>query len=240
MPTATDFGGFGAIGVPLFINPGSGNSQQFPGISWMNRGPYNKPIASSLLAAGSPTLTDKLDRLQMSIPSAASGQGMVGAVTPIPSTPYTLDVLSSVAGTPISADAIGSGLMLYDGTKYISLWSQLVGGVAAGSNVRNTKTNWTNRTTASGSTVNLAGWTGPLNWVRLTDDGTNRVFYWSLNGKDFTEIMTEATNTFLTPTNWGLMGYCVGNTAAGTGGGFPAKAAFYHMQATAGILGDAP
>jgi hypothetical protein len=233
MPLATDFASFGAIGVPQFVNPGTSQSNfPYQGSTWFNTGPYRKPIASDLTVTGTVTLNDKLDRLQMVVPSATST--LVVAMQPLIATPYTLDTLVCMQGAPASGDGTEAGIALSDGTKYVTALVVCIGGVVAASDNRVVRTSWTNRTTVSTSAGGNALLSG-LVWLRITDDGTTRIFYYSLNGKDFVQYNNENTNTFATPTTWGLAGYHAAISGAGT-----AKIAFYHMQASAGLLGDAP
>jgi myo-inositol-hexaphosphate 3-phosphohydrolase len=74
-----------------------------------------------------------------------------------------------------------------------------------------------------------------MHFLRLTDDGTTRTAYISNNGKDYALVFAEATNTFLTPTQYGL-----GTFNNSLGGALTAKGSVYHLKITPGILGDAP
>jgi hypothetical protein len=66
----------------------------------------------------------------------------------------------------------------------------------------------------------------------LTDDGTNRQYQLSTNGRDYHTILTQATNTFLTPTRWGISTFNNATSAVTT------KGTVYHLQMSPGVLGD--
>lgn len=229
MPIGTDFAGFGAIGIPLFVSPVTGNCPQWPATTAVLPGPFRVPLAGSFSLAGTVlTLTDKLDRLQVSMPSSASTIGV--ATLPIPGAPYTIDFagcFSSIQGTTTTTEF---GICLSDGTKY---WTFTRG--ASSSFLECLIIKW--NTTTSSSVVALIGGTtmaSTLYFLRITDDGTTRTAYISSNGKDFSKIFSEATNTFLTPTTYGL--YSFSNTV----GSQAAKASVYNLSISGAILGDAP
>ena len=70
-----------------------------------------------------------------------------------------------------------------------------------------------------------------LFFLRITDDGTTRSFYGSVNGLDWIAYGTEATNTGVTPTKPGIVLY---NNGGGNSG--VAIMQIYHFLVTGPIL----
>lgn len=218
-----------------FLTADSGQSL---GVKWNSLSQFNRtgltvPLASSFSSIGTgTTLTDKVGRLQLATTAVSTTQIRGGTVASI-STPYTLDMSGGFVGTPAANDSIWFGIGVSDGTKY-RMW--YVGGRSDSNTngvLRGAIDSWTNVTTFSANVAFRAMIYNPASFhLRLTDNGTNRVFYISPNGRDFAQFYTEATNTFLTPTKFVFASYCA-NTAMAM------KAYVTHWLVTSSVLGDA-
>jgi hypothetical protein len=55
---------------------------------------------------------------------------------------------------------------------------------------------------------------GTMAFVRITDDGTNRRVYWSLNGRDYQLFISQASGTGVVPDRAGIIFYDA-NTSTG-------------------------
>jgi hypothetical protein len=178
------------------------------------------------------TFTNKSDRLQL-VATSASG-AIKGALRSIPSAPYTLDVCFTLMGNPADADACFAGITLSDGTKHRAWFGGSFGTAADTVIPRIWVDSWTNATTHSAG-VKVQAYIGTTVefWLRITDSGTLRTFFYSLNGKDYVQMYQEASNTFVTPTLWGLIAY---NNSTDS---VSAKVAFHHWKETSSVLGDA-
>lgn len=230
MPLATDMGATPEVGGIARYNPATGCFPTLQGLSAINLGPLSKPEAgvfTSLLS--SVTVSDRIDRMVVSIPTSATALG--GAVLPLIATPYTIDLACLLCAVPATNSTAGLGLLLYDGTKLWSFWCGM------SSQFRNALIiKWTNTTTQSTTAIN-AGTpvTMGLHFLRVTDDGASRSGFVSNNGKDYAQVFSEATNAFLTPTQFGISTF---NNSLG--GALAAKGSVYHLKISPGILGDSP
>ncbi len=237
MPLATDFGGFGAIGVPLFINPGTGYLPQFQGVSFANIGPYQKPISSEFtsVGAGARTITDQIDRMIITVPSNTTNFGSF--MKPIPGTPYTIDLIGCFSTLGTAADGPAMGITLADSGAGPLMCTLTVYANATSTAVCAVDVLIQHRTspTANSANVLFQNWLFSPNYfaLRITDDGTNRKSFVSSNGKDYMQAASEATNTFVTPTQYGIGAYNANS-------GVTAKFSIYHFKLTNAILGDAP
>lgn len=195
------------------------------------------PLAASFTPFGVAglTITDKSDRMQWNI-SSTSGRlrGMTRASI---ATPYTIDTCVGVEAAMSNLnDAIGIGICLSDGTKYIAAYNTNFGGNPAVLDHQNFGVDrWTTNAIFGNQQVYLPNEFDPsVTFVRVTDDGAQRRVYSSNNGKDFVLMFAEATNTYLTPTRFGIAAY---NNAVNA---FDTKMVIYHWLVTPSILGDAP
>lgn len=178
------------------------------------------------------TFTDKSDRLQCLLTSATTS--LRGILRTIPSAPYTLDVCMTVMGNPADADACFGGITVSDGTKHRVWYGGHIGISADNVVPRIQVASWNSPTSFSANVKNQAynGASVEL-WFRITDSGTLRTFLYSLNGKDYVQMYQEASNTFVTPTVWGLIGY---NNSTDS---VQAKVIFHHWKESTSVLGDA-
>jgi hypothetical protein len=94
---------------------------------------------------------------------------------------------------------------------------------------------WNSSTSASAVVISSALAIDPSDfYVRITDSGTTRTYLLSANGLDFFPFYSQATNTFLTPTQFGM---CVYNDAVSS---LTATASILNWVVTNSVLGNAP
>jgi len=192
------------------------------------------PLKANFTTFGSQiTATDKSDRLQLVV-SGAAGTVLNGLVQNSISTPYTLDMCGDLIGTPASTSSLWLGIALSDGTKYRTFYVGITNTTTTtAASWQYTADSWTDLTTFSAHSIAAAtfAFNNPF-CLRVTDNGTTRTFYISQNGRDFTTIGNEATNTFVTPSKVGIALYNGGSAT------ITAKAAIYHWLVTSSVLGD--
>jgi hypothetical protein len=93
------------------------------------------------------------------------------------------------------------GLMLSDGTKYITWGVESSSGSAILRIVQ-----WTNATTFSGQVLGVPNGTiAGGGWLRFTVSGGNRLYWFSTDGDTWTTFYSESDNTFLTATRVGVV-----------------------------------
>jgi hypothetical protein len=124
--------------------------------------------------------------------------GVVGSLylisnTNLPAAPYTID--AAFSATISTDETIIFGVDLSDGSGHLDFAINC------------------NATATPNLVIQQQGgvlFTGPtpepslLKWLRITEDGTTRKYYWSPNGVCYKLIKSEASGTFLVPTQAGL------------------------------------
>jgi hypothetical protein len=107
------------------------------------------------------------------------------------------------------------GLCISDGTKFIA-FSVANRGTIAAPYLAIYQFNSATSFSASAQTGQPVNYVGPVLWLKITNDGTHRTYYASIDGVAWAQVYQEASATFLTETQAGIH-ICVdvGN-AAGT------------------------
>lgn len=114
------------------------------------------------------------------------------------STPYTITI--AVIPHLVNINFQSCGLMINDGTKVILYAVEADAGKTV---FQVAKYNTVSAFSAS-SDIACSGAPGTLVWLRLEDNGTNRIFYYSFNGYNFVQLHSEGRTTHLTATNVGF------------------------------------
>ena len=138
--------------------------------------------------------------------AAANLRGMIKAA---PSTPYTITALVDLA--TICAGNVTWGLLFYE---------QSSGKLIQHCRLQNNDDDymairqWTNVTTFSSAPSAEPFFHSYPTWLRVTDDGTNLEFDFSVNGQDWVQLYTQLRGAFFTtaPSHVGF-GYNNGNNA---------------------------
>lgn len=115
---------------------------------------------------------------------------------------FTVTTAISFAGDPTSAPHVG-GVILTDGTKLI------VFGLRGESGQMLLEVQeWNTFNSFSGAPYSNAdqfpAGFGPLIWLRVTEDATNRTYFLSSDGITFAAVYQEAVGTFLTTADYGF------------------------------------
>jgi hypothetical protein len=208
------------------VSSGGGSS----GYCFNRAGPLTVPLASAFTtfngtSTGTITLTDKSNRLQIAA-LGDGGAGLLGCYQSSIATPYTVDMGFAIAGNSAAATC-ASGLFLSDGTAL-----RVIMGGASSTSLVNIGS-WSNISSFAGYIFQKNTTVNPGNyWIRITDDGTTRKFWISANGLDYVQVYSEATNTYVTPTRFGM--FVLDNS----GSGWTDKISVYHYLVTNSVLGD--
>lgn len=210
-----------SIATTAFVTTAVHNSTPYPSI-------FTVPKAADFLVfnggTGTQTVTDKVDRMQVRLTTNGNSNIAGQTINLAFATPYTLDAFCI---TPALQGGGLFGLLLSDGTKYITFYSGVSSGVGH-ILIEHYNSSSSGSVTISNNNLPM----GMPIWTRITDNGTNRIYYISTNGKDFQAIFSELTNTFLTPTKTGFVIFC--NNTLGMVG------TVQNFLQSNSILGDAP
>ena len=232
MSLATDCAGFEGLGGLARYNPANGLFPTLQGLSALNLGPFRVPNSGDFSNIATPNLVmaDCVDRLVLTVGSSVN---LSYAMQPIPAPPYTIDFAGTCSGImAVSSGFCQVGIGLSDGTKF---WTLQAGSFNSIPRVLLEK--WTNNTAVSVTPLSVGTLLDTqFHFLRITDDGTTLSAYISCNGKDYMLGFSEASNTFLTPTQWGVVTKNV--TVAVTTDLL--RAHVYNLAITNSILGDAP
>jgi hypothetical protein len=148
------------------------------------------------------------------ISGAASTDNIRGRLKAVPgSTPYTFE--AGFLLRAIAESYHGAGLMVTDGTTTSNKVITVM--LATESNALYLKVSrWNSATSFSAEPLKIY-WrpTGPLPFLRYTDDGTNRLVSYSLDGRNFEQVFSETRTTHLTATHLGIAVH-VNNASRGT------------------------
>lgn len=113
-----------------------------------------------------------------------------------PATPYTITAAFIVA-LP-SFDFCGAGLAFRQSSDGKIITMQITAGNGFADMLLECS-DYTNATTFSASNATLAFFsTSSLIWLRIADNGTDRIVSWSMDGYNFEQLLSEGRTTFLT------------------------------------------
>jgi hypothetical protein len=148
--------------------------------------------------------------LQFSSPQTASSAELSVYYRSAPSTPYTVTALIALAPCIGSGGFPGFGLCFGDGS---GQWVHFAIQPTQGRVIWN---EYTNATTYSASPLIFSGvhtepWLAPV-WVRIQDDGANRISSISTTGRQWQTLRTVTRTDFLTATRVGIA--CQRSTSA--------------------------
>lgn len=196
-----------ATGSGKLFLPTDGPAVEYSdGSTWFQYGPIfpftRPPLAASWTGvgiSGSTTLTDSNAGVYLTTPSSTGTYRF--AEINYPTAPWTITACF-VHSCGLTNNARIPALIMYDGTKVQSF------GLASDTAVMNLNvSNFTTVTAFSTNPLlNRFSWTGPLIWLRMQDDNTNRNYYYSVDGVNWILAYTIGRTNFLTPTKvgWGL------------------------------------
>ncbi len=125
-----------------------------------------------------------------------------------PATPYV--VTAKLIPSALAWSFTSPGLYFGDGTKFHRIVVQFGNG-----QLTVDKYSSYNSFSANSYTQNTSPYCTPM-WWRISDDGTNKHWYWSIDGINWVEAYSEGSTSYLTTTR---VGVCLnGNTGANNAG----------------------
>lgn len=171
--------------------------------------------------AGSATFDDTYGAIRIKAPAAAGDNWRILAKT-APATPWTMTVYMEVFNFSVDFPGIGIG------------FRQSSNGMLHHFGLQNAAVSYTNfrgfisRKYTDHDTSSTAYKTAesPLRskyWLRIADNGTNRICSYSLNGQDFTEFHSIGRTDFLTADQYVLMVQSINTT-------YDAEAVYYSVK----------
>ncbi len=185
--------------VPASSGGTGGSSGALP--PWWARTSLRVPLVSgfSWRNQGSATASDKTSCLYLAFPAKA-GDSVQSLVKAIPSAPYQVD-LAFVPGAGASYN--GQGLVLVDTASGKLIVMDLFGNSNEVPYFRVVQ--WNSNTSASSVIAysRRCCFASPA-FLRVTDDGTNRSYLFSLNGQIYENLLTHARTTWITPNQVGF------------------------------------
>jgi hypothetical protein len=156
---------------------------------------------------GSATATDSSAGLYLR--NVENDNELHGLVKSVPATPWTITVgMRFSQAPPTSSKYPYCGMVISDGTKYIVHGFLGNSGAGLTRSVYVFTESWNTATTLNGTVkaaLDIGGSSAPGLGLRITDDGTDRKYYWSFDGTNFELFHTETRTTFLTASQAGLV-----------------------------------
>lgn len=147
-----------------------------PSFAWRNQGGATETANGLALTLSAPV---------------SAGNNIRGREITAPATPYTITILGDMLS--INSDFHDCGLYFADNTTgRLVTWSKTSHTVASGSPSLAVG-QWTNATTFSSSPFSASAYSsvGRI-WLRVTDDGANHLFAWSVDGVTFQQLRSQS------------------------------------------------
>lgn len=194
-----------------------------PAVAGGSSGLYSPPPAASLTTftgdTSTPVLTDTSYGLVIDM-GASNASALRGAIQPLTATPWAITGGLKITETPFNFRYCG--LVISDGTKF-ELFEYQDGGTPVSPGPALQVQTWNNSTTVLSNLVSTQA--APIPYMKITDDGTNRQFLISADGRNYALIYTETSATFFTPTEAGFA--CNVNNNSGPSGDHLFETVFY-------------
>jgi hypothetical protein len=179
-------------------------------------GDLNPPVYSEFADLNSPSIVTQNDNNIYLATTTSGSDNIRGVIKAIPSAPFTITIAI------IPQFSLGNsrllGLALYDGTKI-----RCMNITTSGSFCRINILSYNSVTSFNGG----AEYGEPVHFspmfFRLQDNSTNWIWSYSVGNGNFITALTEARNTFLTPTHVGMI-------ANNTSSSFPGMSAGYFIH----------
>lgn len=170
-------------------------------------GTENAPLVADFTAfnTGSLTATDTAAGLYMR--NVENDSELHGLVKSAPGTPYTITINFRYFQLPETNKYPFVGLLFSDGTKYVTLSVYNNSGGPLNKSQWISVDHWNSATSYSSSPLPAVdiGESNDLYSIRISDDGTNRKYYYSFDGVNFEEAYSEGRTVHLTATQVGLV-----------------------------------
>jgi hypothetical protein len=220
----------GVLNIPTPSGGGGGGGGNFS--------PYpaslTPPVSTnfSWVSQGAATVTDKSNRMVVVLPDSnpAAQVRFLSSNSPIPATPYTIDIGGMISQRNVGGNGTMLGAALLDGSGNAVAFSMFANSAGSSTTFRCFATG-SGSALANAISANINATGESLFFVRITDDGTTRAFFFSQNGLDYFLALAESHNADVTPTNAGIMLY---NNAGGAGG--TAIISIFHWLVSSSLL----
>lgn len=170
---------------------------------------FNKPNMSmfSWQNQGGATAVNTKDGVLLTAPASTTDNWRILTMT-APPTPYTITTAHIVNFGGVTANAsfqYASLLFWASASGKFQSFDTFKGNSGATGQAQLEVTNWTNVTTFSAVAQGFGNasnqcffFLGPVIWQRITDDGTNRIFYTSADGVGWVQMYSTTRTTFIT------------------------------------------
>lgn len=182
--------------------------------AWVARGPLyplTDPTIPSFawINQGTAAISTANGVQYLSVPNVGAGHSLRVRKKAAPSTPYTVTAMARVLASAGGASEVHCGLVFRqssDGKLHTLSWEPFAGQIWS--------TKWTSTTVFSAqyTTATVAVYTGALIFLRIADNGTNRICSVSMDGQDWVTLHTIGRTDFLTADEVGF--YVSGSSAA--------------------------
>jgi hypothetical protein len=198
----------GAGAAPTWVAPsGGGGANLFPGVAASGTIPdlstwtavNSGVLVSQNGGAGFPALFKVTNNASLNWRALK---------TTLPSTPYTIVV--RLNGNRPFANSSTLGLYWFDAANKMAAIEVVYQASFSTPQLRIHK--GTSPTNDTSDTPATAGFPDGCGYLALTQTATNQIYWYSIDGVNWIQLLSETTGTFMTPT-----GYGVGGIAAGTG-----------------------
>jgi hypothetical protein len=181
----TPGGGSGSVNAsslyPAFTTPVNAN------FSWVNQG-------------GASVIINANGGIFLRAPTSAGNNIRMRKMAAPGSTPYTIDAAFFPA--VLANSFLNCGVAIRDSSSGKILLYQCAGSANLEQFACQRFTNETTFSADAMTAVNHGGW--PLTFMRVKDDGVNRIFSFSFDGYSYIQLLSEARTTFLTANEIGF------------------------------------
>lgn len=164
-------------------------------LPWAN-GTWINQLTSTISNANGTTV--------LTLPATTSGDNLVMQVKNLPGSTYTLDMGFAISGNLNPSGGCGLFLRESSSGKIVRFAIDVIGGTQP---VVST-TYWASATifSASAAVIGAAGWATPAQgvYMRIKDDGVNRIYYTSQDGFTWGEFSRVSSGTFLAENQYGF------------------------------------
>ncbi len=144
----------------------------------------------------SATVAQAENGLWLTAPGVGSGGNIRALVHPVPAPPYQVTMVYRTAR--FNKNYLACGMTLYNGSALV-VYHTYSGGALLNARL------WTNATTPSTVYQELPmHLDANLAVLRIRDDGTNRIFSYSVDGVNFIQFFSHGRTTGITPTHIGM------------------------------------
>lgn len=157
---------------------------------------FTTPVLGDFTAINSASgITNANGGVYLSAP-ANSGDSLRIYKKAAPATPYTITACMLVNLVAVDFQAAGICFRQSSDGKLVTMC--FTTGNTLPADYEYQCADWTSPTAFSAANATVDVFAGSLIWLRITDNGTNRIVSWSVDGYNFHTLFTEGRTTFLT------------------------------------------